>query len=81
MEYGTGAIFGCPAHDERDFEFAENYNLEYVFVIDHAEQTLPYTHQKPKIQLKILTFLTESWKALIKQLIEKKIGRKKNIQA
>jgi len=27
MEYGTGAIFGCPAHDERDFEFAKKYNL------------------------------------------------------
>ena len=28
MDYGTGAIFGCPAHDQRDFEFAEKYNLE-----------------------------------------------------
>jgi len=27
MEYGTGAIFGCPAHDARDFEFAEKYGL------------------------------------------------------
>jgi leucyl-tRNA synthetase len=27
MEYGTGAIFGCPAHDERDFEFARKYGL------------------------------------------------------
>jgi len=27
MEYGTGAIFGCPAHDERDFEFATRYRL------------------------------------------------------
>ncbi|MCB4823346.1 leucine--tRNA ligase [Roseicella aerolata] len=27
MEYGTGAIFGCPAHDERDFEFASKYGL------------------------------------------------------
>lgn len=27
MDYGTGAIFGCPAHDERDFEFAQTYGL------------------------------------------------------
>ena len=27
MDYGTGAIFGCPAHDERDFEFATKYAL------------------------------------------------------
>jgi leucyl-tRNA synthetase len=27
MEYGTGAIFGCPGHDERDFEFASKYGL------------------------------------------------------
>lgn len=27
MEYGTGAIFGCPGHDERDFEFATKYGL------------------------------------------------------
>ena len=27
MEYGTGAIFGCPAHDERDLEFANKYGL------------------------------------------------------
>ena len=27
MEYGTGAIFGCPAHDQRDLEFARKYNL------------------------------------------------------
>jgi leucyl-tRNA synthetase len=27
MEYGTGAIFGCPGHDERDFEFARKYGL------------------------------------------------------
>ena len=27
MEYGTGAIFGCPAHDQRDFEFARAYGL------------------------------------------------------
>ncbi|OFW80547.1 MAG: leucine--tRNA ligase [Alphaproteobacteria bacterium RIFCSPLOWO2_01_FULL_40_26] len=27
MEYGTGAVFGCPAHDLRDFEFAKKYDL------------------------------------------------------
>ena len=27
MEYGTGAIFGCPAHDQRDLDFANAYNL------------------------------------------------------
>jgi leucyl-tRNA synthetase len=27
MDYGTGAIFACPAHDQRDFEFAKKYHL------------------------------------------------------
>src|SRR5207237_10914611 len=27
MEYGTGALFGCPAHDQRDLEFANKYGL------------------------------------------------------
>ena len=27
MDYGTGAIFGCPAHDQRDFDFARKYDL------------------------------------------------------
>jgi leucyl-tRNA synthetase len=33
MEYGTGAIFGCPAHDERDFEFATKYALPILPVV------------------------------------------------
>jgi leucyl-tRNA synthetase len=33
MEYGTGAIFGCPGHDERDFEFARKYGLEIIPVV------------------------------------------------
>ena len=33
MEYGTGAIFGCPGHDERDFEFATKYGLEIKPVV------------------------------------------------
>ena len=34
MDYGTGAVFGCPAHDERDFDFATKYNLPIIKVID-----------------------------------------------
>ena len=33
MDYGTGAIFGCPAHDLRDFEFANKYKIEIIKVI------------------------------------------------
>jgi leucyl-tRNA synthetase len=33
MEYGTGAIFGCPAHDARDFDFARKYGLSVVPVV------------------------------------------------
>ena len=33
MDYGSGAIFGCPAHDQRDFDFAKKYNLEIIKVI------------------------------------------------
>jgi len=33
MEYGTGAIFGCPAHDQRDLEFARKYRLTVTPVV------------------------------------------------
>ena len=33
MEYGTGAIFGCPAHDQRDLEFARKYGLPVLPVV------------------------------------------------
>ena len=33
MEYGLGAIFGCPAHDQRDLDFARKYNLDVIPVI------------------------------------------------
>lgn len=36
---GTGAIFGCPAHDVRDMEFAEKYNLPILPVMRYAEQS------------------------------------------
>ncbi len=34
MDYGTGAIFACPAHDQRDFEFAKKYNLAILPVVE-----------------------------------------------
>ncbi|HYD19448.1 MAG TPA: leucine--tRNA ligase [Patescibacteria group bacterium] len=33
MEYGTGAIFGCPAHDQRDLDFARKYDLNVIPVV------------------------------------------------
>ncbi|MDG7055493.1 MAG: leucine--tRNA ligase [Wolbachia endosymbiont of Menacanthus eurysternus] len=42
MEYGEGAIFGCPAHDQRDFEFAQKYDLPIIPVISSADlSTVP----------------------------------------
>ena len=40
MDYGTGAIFGCPAHDQRDFDFASKYGLPIppVYVAEGAEE-------------------------------------------
>jgi leucyl-tRNA synthetase len=40
MEYGTGAVMGVPAHDERDFEFARKYGLPIRVVIQPAGQEL-----------------------------------------
>ncbi len=40
MDYGTGAIFACPAHDERDFEFAKKYQLpikQFLYNINRKE--------------------------------------------
>ena len=33
MDYGKGAIFGCPAYDQRDFDFAKKYNLPITRVV------------------------------------------------
>ena len=42
MDYGTGAIFGCPAHDQRDFDFATKYSLPIkpVFSADGSDAVL-----------------------------------------
>jgi leucyl-tRNA synthetase len=33
MDYGLGAVFGCPAHDQRDLDFAKKYNLKVMPVV------------------------------------------------
>lgn len=51
MGYGTGAIMAVPAHDERDYEFAQKYQIPVIQVIQpadlsstgEAQQTLPYS--------------------------------------
>ncbi|HYY96107.1 MAG TPA: leucine--tRNA ligase, partial [Pyrinomonadaceae bacterium] len=43
MEYGTGAVMSVPAHDERDFEFAQKYSLPIRRVIGRA------THAQPEV--------------------------------
>ena len=41
MDYGTGAIFGCPAHDQRDWDFATAYGLPIRPVVKPAQGELP----------------------------------------
>ncbi|HEY1096241.1 MAG TPA: leucine--tRNA ligase [Alphaproteobacteria bacterium] len=44
MDYGTGALFGCPAHDQRDIEFARKYNLPVLpVVIPHGVKPADFT--------------------------------------
>ena len=47
MEYGTGAVMGVPAHDARDFEFAQQFGLEIRRVIDCG--ALPCTDDGPMV--------------------------------
>ena len=37
MDYGTGAVFGCPAHDQRDLDFARAYDLEVTPVVEQQD--------------------------------------------
>ena len=41
MEYGTGAIFGCPAHDQRDLDFARKYDLPVQAVVARKGEAAP----------------------------------------
>ena len=39
MEYGTGAIFGCPGHDQRDLDFARKYKLDVITVVAPSDSS------------------------------------------
>src|SRR6056300_116419 len=76
MDYGTGAIFGCPAHDQRDYDFAKKYKLDIVPVIKSKEK-LPYVGDGVHINSDFLNGL-DTQNAInlsIKKLENLKIGR------
>jgi len=76
--YGEGAIFGCPAHDERDFEFAQKYQLPIKKVVECKDDQLPYTGDGKIINSPLLNGLDKDQAIIkiIKQLENKKIGNK-----
>ncbi len=43
MDYGFGAVFGCPAHDQRDFDFAKKYQLEIKTVVRPKDKDNSFT--------------------------------------
>ena len=47
IDYGSGAIMGVPAHDERDFDFAQKFNeaITQVIQVDESNSTLPITEK------------------------------------
>ncbi len=74
--YGEGAIFGCPAHDERDYEFAVKYKIPIIKVIECDDNELPFTHDGIVINSPLLNGLkkTEAIHKIINYFKEKKIG-------
>ncbi len=87
MDYGFGAVFGCPAHDQRDFDFAKKYNLEIKTVVKPKNENDNYIVNKEAysgsgliINSEFLNGLSapdESIAETIKILEKKKIGNKK----
>ena len=87
MDYGFGAVFGCPAHDQRDFDFAKKYNLEIKTVVrpDDQEDTFQvnkeaYPGPGVIINSEFLNGLSAPDESVLKTItvLEKKnIGKKK----
>ncbi len=83
MDYGSGAIYGCPAHDQRDLDFANKYNLEVIQVIDSAENSEfdfknAYTGNGKLINSQFLNDLSveEAKEQIIKKIEKLNIGKK-----
>jgi leucyl-tRNA synthetase len=85
MDYGTGAIFGCPAHDQRDFDFAKKYNLEIIQVVSsdvkNTELQQAYTGNGQIINSDFLNGLQveEAKEKIINRIETKKLGQKKTL--
>jgi leucyl-tRNA synthetase len=87
MDYGFGAVFGCPAHDQRDLDFALKYNLNILPVVrpqekDNDFKILKEAYTGPGVifNSKFLNGLRVPEQSIIEtiKIIEgKKIGRKK----
>ena len=87
MDYGFGAVFGCPAHDQRDLDFANKYNLNVIPVIlppneseDFKVTSEAYTGNGKLFNSKILNGLNYPENSVIetiKILENKGIGKKK----
>jgi leucyl-tRNA synthetase len=87
MDYGFGAVFGCPAHDQRDLDFALKYKLEVKTVVKPVDEdnsfcvtNVAYTGPGTIFNSKFLDNLkapNESIEKTVKILEEKKIGQKK----
>ena len=87
MDYGLGAVFGCPAHDQRDLDFARKYNLNVTTVVSPEKNNLnhqvidkAYTGPGYLINSKFLNDLKvpeESIEKTIQYLEEKNLGIKK----
>lgn len=79
MTYGTGAIMAVPAHDTRDFEFAEKFDMPIIPVVDTGDEELPVTSIDKGIMInsEILNGLSvkEAKKKIIEHLEEKQIGK------
>ena len=87
MDYGFGAVFGCPAHDQRDFDFAKKYNLKIKTVVKPVDENdefevkdQAYTGPGIIINSEFLNDLSVPEKSIneaIKILEDKKLGKKK----
>ncbi len=84
MDYGTGAIFGCPGHDQRDFDFAKKYQLEITKVVSDgkdSELKEAYTGYGKMINSEFLNGLDidKAKDKVIREIEKTNIGNKKTL--